>query len=242
MSANRMVLDDQAAYRTGSEVELMERLLNLDGSLIVELGCGRAGTTRLLAAAHPDSRFIATEVDAIQHAKNQQNPASNISFRLEGAQAIGEADGSVDIVLMLKSLHHVPRGIMPQAMSEVARILKPGGVAYFSEPVYQGEFNALLSLIHDEKRVREQAFLAIQGLAQRGDMELLGQYFLNVPGRYDSWEAFEARFLNVTHTRLEIDELSYRRIRSAFMKRMGPEGASFLKPHRIDLLRKRNIS
>lgn len=242
MSANRMVLDDQTAYQTGTEVELMERLLNLNGSLIVELGCGRAGTTRLLAEAHPDCRFIATEVDVIQHEKNQQNPAQNISFRLEGAESISEPDCSVDIVLMLKSLHHVPQGIIPQAMSEVARVLRPGGIAYFSEPVYQGEFNALLSLIHDEKRVREQAFMAIQGLAQRGDMELLGQYFLNVPGRYASWEAFESRFLDITHTKLQIDEQRYRRIRTAFMKQMGPEGASFLKPHRIDLLRKWNIS
>ncbi|MES9992406.1 MAG: methyltransferase domain-containing protein [Candidatus Thiodiazotropha sp.] len=242
MSANPMVLHDQAAYRQGTEVELMERLLNLEGVVVLELGCGRAGITRLLAEAHPESRFIATEVDAIQHQKNLRSPVANVSFRLEGAQSISQPDGSVDIVLMLKSLHHVPEGIMPQAMSEITRVLKPGGVAYFSEPVYAGEFNALLSLIHDEKRVRELAFAAIQALAESDEMALLGQYFLNVPGRYDSWELFESRFLNITHTKLEIDEARYRQIKSAFMQHMGPQGAAFLKPHRIDLLRKRNIS
>ncbi|MEW8507405.1 MAG: class I SAM-dependent methyltransferase [Candidatus Thiodiazotropha sp.] len=242
MSAIRMVLHDQTAYRKGMEVDLMERLLNLRGARVVELGCGRARVTRQLAAAHPDCRFVATEVDAVQHEKNLENPAANISFRLEGAQTVSEPDQSADIVLMLKSLHHVPEASMPQAMSEVARILKPGGVAYFSEPVYEGEFNALLSLIHDEKRVRELAFMAIQGLAGRGDMELLGQYFLSVPGRYDSWEVFESRFLNITHTELRIDETRYQRIKSAFMRHLGPQGAEFLKPQRIDLLRKRNIS
>lgn len=241
MSANRMVLDNQSAYRTATEIELMERLLSFKEALVLELGCGRAGITRQLAQAHPDCRFVATEVDRVQHEKNLQHPVINIDFRLEGAQSITQPEQSVDVVLMLKSLHHVPQAIMPQAMSEVARVLKPGGVAYFSEPVYEGEFNALMSLIHDEKHVREQAFMAIRSLAQREDMELLGQYFLNVPGRYPSWEDFESRFLKVTHTRLEIDEQRYRRIKARFMEHMGPQGAQFLKPHRIDLLRKRMI-
>ncbi|MEW8029789.1 MAG: class I SAM-dependent methyltransferase [Candidatus Thiodiazotropha sp.] len=241
MSANRMVLDNQEAYLTGTEIELMERLLPLNDSKILELGCGSAWITRQLAQAHPRSQFIATEVDSVQHEKNLNNLASNISFRLEGAQSIGEADQSVDVVLMLKSLHHVPESVMPQAMNEVARVLKPGGIAYFSEPVYRGEFNALMSLIHDEKHVRELAFRTIQLLSERDDMELLGQHFLNVPGLYDCWESFESRFFKVTHSKLEIDEQRYRQIKTAFMQHMGPRGAEFLKPHRIDLLHKQNI-
>ncbi|MES9969334.1 MAG: methyltransferase domain-containing protein [Candidatus Thiodiazotropha sp.] len=236
MSANRMVLDDQAAYRTGTEIELMQRLLTFSGWRVLELGCGSARVTRQLAQAHPDCDFIATEVDAVQHQKNQLDPVANISFRLEGAQSISEPDQSLDLVMMLKSLHHVPESVMSQAMNEIARVLKPGGRAYFSEPVYQGEFNALLSLVHDEKQVRESAFKAIRSLSEREDMTLLGQYFLNVPGRYDSWEMFESRFLQVTHTKLQIDAQRYAEIRAAFMRHLGPRGAAFLKPHRIDLL------
>jgi ubiquinone/menaquinone biosynthesis C-methylase UbiE len=239
MSAKRMVLNKQEAYFTGTEIELMEQLLPLNASRVLELGCGSAWITRHLAQAHPDCRFIATEVDTVQHEKNLSDPVSNISFRLEGAQSISEPDQSVDVVLMLKSLHHVPESVMPQAMNEVARVLKPGGLAYFSEPVYQGEFNALMSLIHDEKVVRELAFKSIQSLSERDEMELLGQHFLYVPGQYDSWRSFESRFLKVTHTKLQIDVARYQRIKGAFMRHMGPRGAEFLKPHRIDLLRKR---
>lgn len=110
---------------------------------------------------------------------------------------------------MLKSLHHVPEETMPKVMSEIVRVLKPGRIAYFPEPLYSGKFNALMSLIHDEKKVRESAFKAIQGLLERRSMTLLGQFFLNVPGCYESWEAFESRFLNVTHTRLQIDKVRY---------------------------------
>jgi ubiquinone/menaquinone biosynthesis C-methylase UbiE len=235
-----MVLNDQKAYFIGTEIELMGQLLPLREARVLELGCGSAWLTRQLAQAHPDCDFIATEVDVVQHEKNLANSASNISYRLEGAQSISEPDQSVDLVLMLKSLHHVPEPVMPLVMGEVARVLKPGGLAYFSEPVYQGEFNALMSLIHDEKEVRELAFKSIQSLSERDDMALLGQHFLNVPGLYESWESFEMRFLNVTHTKLQIDKQRYQRIKGAFMQHMGPRGAEFLKPHRIDLLRKRS--
>ncbi|MCG7961479.1 MAG: class I SAM-dependent methyltransferase [Candidatus Thiodiazotropha taylori] len=239
MSANQMVLDRPEAYVTGRELDLMEQLLRFDGMRGIELGCGSAWLTKTLARRYPSARFIATEVDQIQHRKNLQESIENLEFRLEGAQSISEPDESLDAVWMLKSLHHVPAELMAQAMDEIARVLKPGGYAYFSEPVYSGDFNALMSLIHDEKKVRQAAFDAIRSLAERDDMALQQQLFLNVPGCYESWEVFESRFLKVTHTKLDLDEQRYQQIREAFSQHLRDDGAHFLKPHRIDLLRKR---
>jgi SAM-dependent methyltransferase len=239
VTVQQMVINRSEAYETATEQEMMQRLLPLQQSRILELGCGAAWLARQFAERYPDSRFTATEVDEIQHAKNLAQPAlPNLEFRLAGAQAIDEPDASVDVVWMLKSLHHVPGTLMPAAMREIARVLRPGGLAYFCEPVYSGEFNALMSLIHDEKEVRERAFLAIRGLVESGEMLLRGEYFFNVPGRYESWEAFENRFLKITHTRLSIDEARYEKIKRSFLAHMGPDGANFLKPHRVDLLQK----
>jgi SAM-dependent methyltransferase len=242
MFADQMVLDCPQAYETGPEIEVLTRLLSFTAVRVVELGCGRAWLTRALAQRFPDSQFIATEVDEQQHRKNLLESLPNLQFRLEGAQAVGQVDASVDIVLMLKSLHHVPKPLMGKAMDEIYRILKPGGYAYFSEPVYQGDFNALMSLIDDEKRVREHAFAAIRSLAQHEGMRFHKQVFLNVPGCYDSWEQFEARFLKVTHTPRDIDKAKYIQIKETFMTHMGEDGAHFLKPHRIDLIQKRSVS
>jgi SAM-dependent methyltransferase len=226
-------------HETASEQEMMERLLPLNESRILELGCGAAWIIRQLAVRYSGSRFIATEVDRIQHERNLATPvAANLDFRFGGAEAIDAEPDSVDVVCMLKSLHHVPLDLMPAAMDEIVRVLKPGGLVYFSEPVYAGEFNALLSMIHDEKLVRTQAFEAIRGLVDSGRMRLLGEYFFNIPGRYASWEVFEERFLNVTHTELRIDTERYEKIKQAFLTHMGAEGAEFLKPHRVDLLQK----
>ncbi len=234
-----MVLNRPEAYETATEQAMMERLLPLEGACVLELGCGAAWITRQLAERYPGSRFTATEVDRIQHDKNlAQSAPPNLEFRLGGAEAIDADSASIDIVCMLKSLHHVPQALMPAAMEEIVRVLKPGGLAYFSEPVYAGEFNDLMRMIHDEKEVRTLAFDAIRGLVDSGRMPLVGEYFFNVPGSYASWEAFEDRFLNITHTELAIDSERYQRIRQAFLSHMGPKGAEFLKPHRVDLLRK----
>jgi SAM-dependent methyltransferase len=234
-----MVMNRPQAYETATEQEMMERLLPLAQANIFELGCGAAWITRQLAERYPESRFVATEVDRIQHAKNlAQAIPHNLQFRLGGAEAIDAEAQSVDIVCMLKSLHHVPAALMPAAMEEIVRVLKPGGLAYFSEPVYAGEFNTLMSMIHDEKEVRAQAFEAIRGLVESSRMQLVGEYFFNVPGRYANWGAFEDRFLNITHSKLDIDAERYASIKQAFLTHMGPDGAEFLKPHRVDLLQK----
>jgi ubiquinone/menaquinone biosynthesis C-methylase UbiE len=239
LSVQQMFINRRDAYTTATEQEMMERLLPLERARVLELGCGAAWNTRQLAQKYSHSHFICTEVDEIQHGKNLTTQVSdNLEFRLGGAEAIAEADASIDIVCMQKSLHHVPVESMWMAMQEITRVLKPGGLAYFCEPVYSGEFNALLSLIHDEKRVRESAFDSICRLAESGAMQAKGEYFFNVPACYESWERFEDRFLNITHTRLSIDATQYARIKQTFLSHLGPNGALFDKPHRVDLLQK----
>ena len=50
---------------------------------------------------------------------------------------------------------------MDAALSEIARVLKPGGQAWISEPVFAGELNEVFRLFHNEEVVRETAFGAI---------------------------------------------------------------------------------
>ena len=57
------------------------------------------------------------EVDEIAHAKNQQiADLPNVTFGVAGAQDIPLEDATVDMVLMFKSLHHVPLDQMDVAM------------------------------------------------------------------------------------------------------------------------------
>lgn len=234
-----MRLNAPEAYREASEVELIATLMSLEGRQLLELGCGAGWMTRLLAERFRPARILATEVDRIQLEKNlAQPPIPGVEFRYGGAEAIAAPDASFDAVFMFKSLHHVPRHLMAPSLGEIHRVLVPGGLAYFCEPVYWGDFNAVLSLVHDEREVREAAFEALVQAVESGLFALETEIFFQVTGTYATWEAFADRFLKVTHTQLDLDADREARIRAAFEAHLTPTGAHFLKPHRIDLLRK----
>ncbi len=73
---------------------------------------------------------------------------------------------------------------MGQVLQEIARVLRPGGLAWLNEPVYAGSFNDLMRLIHDEKRVRDQAFQTILACVESGALELCAEHFINILETY----------------------------------------------------------
>lgn len=237
-SAASMRIHAADRYASCEEIDLMEELLPLRGRRVLELGCGAAWTTRLLVGRLGAASVSAYEVDRIQHDKNLALDLPDVRFHYGGAQAIAEADASVDVVVMLKSLHHVPVGLMDQALREVHRVLKPGGLFYCSEPVYWGPFNDLMRLIEDERVVREAAFAALVRAVGEGLFDLEQERFLQSESLYPDWQTFEARFIDVTHSERNLDSGRRAEIRAAFERHLSPEGARFQKPHRVDLLRK----
>lgn len=234
-----MRINNPDEYRIAEEPELIAELIKVEGANVLELGCGSARMTRLLAERFGAESVLATEVDRLQHAKNLRiDDLPRVRFAVGGAEAIDAPDASFDAVFMFKSLHHVPVGSMRQALAEIHRVLRPGGAAWFTEPVYWGPFNELLSMIHDEREVRQAAFAALTAAVERGDFVCEAEVFFQSAGQYASWDAFAERFLNITHTLLDVDDARRELIRAAFERHMTPTGARFLRPHRVDLLRK----
>ncbi|HUW51356.1 MAG TPA: class I SAM-dependent methyltransferase [Sulfuricella sp.] len=234
-----MKISDPLANTLCDERSIYERILPLEGAHVLELGCGKADKTRAIAQTGIAS-MTALEVDRIQHAKNLRiTDLPKASFLLGGAEAIPATDEQFDIVFMFKSLHHVPLDMMDRAIAEIRRVLKPGGLAYLSEPVYAGDFNDILRMFHDEKAVREAAFAAIERAVQGGMFELVEQKFFSTPGHFDNFEQFEERILMVTHTHHQLAPGLYQAVKDKFMRRMTAQGADFINPVRVDLLRKK---
>jgi len=223
-----------------NEVKLMLETLPLDGARVLELGCGRAEKTRTLAETGKLCEIVALEVDTIQHQKNLAiSDLPNVSFVHGGAEAIPAADASFDIVLMLKSLHHVPVPLMDQALSEVARVLKPGGLAWISEPVYAGEMNEVFRLFHDEKTVREAAFAAVCRAVEQGKLALQQQLFFTTRSYFENFEQFDRRMIRVTHTDHSLSPELYAAVKAKFESFLTQDGVTFQPPQRVDLLIKR---
>lgn len=234
-----MQIATAAPVAVTAETDLLERCLPLDGARILELGCGRAELTRAIATAGRDRSILALEVDEAQHALNLRiDDLPNVTFALGGAQAIPVADASVDVVLLFKSLHHVPPAAMADALREIARVLRPGGLAWVSEPVYAGDLNDVIRVFHDERRVRELAFDAVRAAIDAGTLELVEQLFFAAPVSFADFADFERKVIGVTHTRHVLTPAQYDEVRHRFARSCGPGGASFEQPLRVDLLRR----
>jgi ubiquinone/menaquinone biosynthesis C-methylase UbiE len=234
-----MKIADPTATNVVNEIQLLLGELPLDGARVLELGCGKAEKTRTLAQSGRVREVIALEVDRIQHAKNLQiTDMPNVHFHHAGAEAIPEEDASVDIVLMFKSLHHVPVELMDLALREIARVLRPGGLAWISEPVFAGEFNEVMRVFHDEKIVREAAFAAVGKAVDSGVLQLERQLFFSTRSHFDNFDQFDQRMIQVTHTDHSLSPELYDEVRRRFEAHLTPAGATFYPPQRVDLLKK----
>ena len=137
---------------------------------------------------------------------------------------------------MFKSLHHVPIDLLDQALREIRRVLKSHGLAYISEPIYAGDFNALVSLFHDEKLVREAAFAAVQRAVNEGCFWLKEELFFNTSIAFQDFTDFENKVIKATHTQHRLDDATYARVKTQFSRNLRNDGARFTNPIRVDLL------
>lgn len=220
-----------------NELDVLAALVPLGGVRIVEAGCGAAKLARDLVGRHADAEVVGLEVDERQHAKNLDAPAPRLSFQLAGAQAIPFADASFDGALMLKSLHHVPQAAMEQALSELARVLKPGGWLYVSEPVYAGPMNEIVRLFHDERVVRIAAQQALDRALATGRYTQIAERRFEVPAHFADFAAFEQRLMKATFANHQIDRELAAQVEAGFKAHQGPDGVRFRQPMHVRLLR-----
>lgn len=205
---------------------------------VIELGCGSARLSRELMELGLARSVTALEVDARQHAQNVANPHTNLTFLLAGAAAVPCGDASFDLAMMLKSLHHVPLHEMGRALNEVARVLKPGGWFYVSEPVYEGPLNDIVKLFNEEREVREAAQAAVDAALQGPHWTPVADIRFMTPVHFPDFETFERKMMRPTFADHRIDETKLQQVRAAFMPHVGPDGARFVRPMHVRLLRR----
>jgi len=219
------------------EFALLARCVQLDGARVLDIGCGKGDTTRRMAVDGRAKQVTGIEVDAAQHEKNLAAPRpANVDFRLCGAEALDLPDASIDVVTLFKSLHHVPSQLMAQAFAEIHRVLRPGGGLYISEPVYDGPFNDLMRIFHDEGVVRAQASEAIASALKDRLFARERQVLFYSRIGFANFDEFRRKMMNVTHTDHRFSPELVARIEEAYEAHQSPLGAHFIRPMRVDVL------
>lgn len=226
-----------------SELDLIAELLPINGSQVLELGCGNAAKTQAIARRFEPACIEAAEVDGLAQAANRKaqpswDVAENIRLVDYGAEAIEKPDASVDLVLMFKSLHHVPSDCLDKAMGEIRRVLKPGGLAYISEPVFAGDLNEVIRLFHDEERVRTAAFAALCHAVEDGQLELVEQRFFRAPVQFESFSQFANGIIHATHSSHQLSPALLAEVEARFDDFFQSNQGRFETPNRVDLLRR----
>ena len=117
-------------------------------------------------------------------------------------------------------------------------MLVPGGLLYVSEPVYAGEFNAIVKLFHDEGMVRAAAQSALRAAIAAGVFERAAEREFVAPLAFRDYDDFVERIVRATHTEHVLTEALAATVRARFEAHLGPSGAQFIRPMRVDLLRK----
>jgi len=97
---------------------------------VLEIGCGTGYFTRELAKT--GAKIIAIDISPDLIAKAREEiKQSNVFFSVQNAYASVFQNDEFDYIAGSSVLHHLN---LPKALSEINRILKPGGKFFFTEP------------------------------------------------------------------------------------------------------------
>lgn len=100
--------------------------VDLQNKKVLEVGCGRGGGAKLLSETKKPEKYIAIDLSksSINFCQRQLNQ-DNLVFEEADAQKLPYPDCSFDVVINVESSHCYKK--MGKFLSEVQRVLKPGG-------------------------------------------------------------------------------------------------------------------
>lgn len=218
---------------------MLERLVPVSGRDVVDIGCGGGVLVRALTAR--GARVTGVEISESQLATAiRDDDSGGARYAVGVAQRLPLSDQSADVVVFMRAFHHVPPADMLSALREARRVLRPGGVVYIAEPLAEGDFFELTSLVEDEREVRAAAQRAIARAGEVPDLERRDSTEYDVRLCLAGLDAFAARIVSVDPARAEVFEQRKAVLAETFA-RLGEPGERpgercFLVPMRVDVL------
>lgn len=215
---------------------VIDDLLEVGGRDVVDVGCGDGWLVRALAER--GARVLGVDRFESPLAAARARPqVAGERYERADARELPLADGSVDVVVYVNSLHHVPTEGLDAALAEARRVLRPGGVLYVQEPLAEGPYYEASRLVEDEREVRRAAGKALERAPGfRSELRVGFQ----VPVRFDDFEAFRERHVLANADRAATFAAREDELRATFehLAERHDDGWRFLQPTRTDVVRR----
>ncbi len=138
------------------EIETVERLADLRGKRVLEIGCGDGRVTAHLAKTAGECTAIDPDAACIAKARST---IPGVDFRVGSGERLEWESASFDVILFTLSLHHQDS---VAALREAHGALCPGGRLVIVEPAADGEVEQFFTIFDDETEALENALAAIE--------------------------------------------------------------------------------
>jgi len=108
---------------------------------LLDVGAGTGRFLSFLLQAHPAVRATALDLSApyLRQARRNTRRFAPIDTREGAAEALPFADASQDIVTSIFLFHEVPPAVRREAVAEMARVVRPGGLVVVMDSLQFGD-------------------------------------------------------------------------------------------------------
>jgi len=222
--------------------DVISELLSFDGKKILDIGCGDGSLVRRMTIK--GAHVTGLECGHLQLEKAYGTDKAGDENYVEGVgENLPMEDNTFDIVVFFNSLHHIPVNNQAKALMEAARVLKPGGQVYISEPVAEGTHFELNKPVDDESIVRKAALSALKDTASHGLTEQQELTYIH-RAVHDSYATYRERMIRILPERKTYfdahDEAHQKSFESFAVKT--PDGYAFDQPVRVNLFTKQGLN
>jgi ubiquinone/menaquinone biosynthesis C-methylase UbiE len=118
---------------------------------LLDVGCGTGRTLHQIARAHPRLRLHGADLSPayIKHARKRLLDVGELTLAVENAEALPWADGTFDIVTSVYMFHELPRNARRNAIREMFRVVRPGGLVIVEDSAQLSESPELEGVLHN---------------------------------------------------------------------------------------------
>ncbi len=142
----------------------------MEGKILLDVGCGSGALLKALIKRGAKVHGLDPEPSALEASRAR---APQAHLRQAGLEDAGFQAHMFDGIVILNSLHHVPREHMGRALDEALRMLKPSGVLVVIEPLARGDHFAVMQPLEDETDIRADAISALHAFVARHGLNAL---------------------------------------------------------------------